>query len=137
MSSTRSGRAPIVTKYVPRDANRYRWHVLRYVRACTYPASLTELSEAIAPAVGTLPRLVKKTIQERDLPMLAECNAIAYDPKSQLVCLPEAEKSTADCVRRAIRAGVVSHLKPPWYGLDQTGIIDFSERESCTRRNCG
>ncbi len=137
MSSTRSGCAPIVTKHVPRDANRYRWHVLRYVRACTYPASVTELSEAIAPAVGTQPRLVKKTLQERDLPTLADCNAIEYDLESQLVCLPEAEKSAVDCVRRAIRAGAISHLKPPWYGLDQTDTIDFSERESCTRRNGG
>lgn len=137
MSSTRSGCAPIVTKYVPRDANRYRWYVLRYVRACTYPASVTELSEAIAPAVGTQPRFVKETIQERDLPTLADCNANEYDPESQLVCLPEAEESAVDCVRRAIRTGAISHLKPPWYGLDQTGTIDVSERESCTRRNCG
>lgn len=137
MSGTRSGCAPIVTKHVPRDANRYRWHVLRYVRACTYPASLTELSEAIAPAVGTQPRFVKKMIQVRDLPPLSDCNAIEYDPESQLVCLPETEESAVNCVRRAIRAGAISHLKPPWYGLDQTRTTYFSEREWYTRKNCG
>lgn len=113
MSSTDSGRARIVTQHVPPEANRYRWHVLRYVRTCTYPASLSELGESIGPQVGVPPTLVEETIEERDLPALADCGAIRYDPESRLACLPDDEGSFVDRTRRALNAGVISHLKPP------------------------
>lgn len=112
MSSTDSGCARIVTQRVPREANRYRWHVLRYVRSCTYPASLGELGESIGPQVGVKPAIVEETIEERDLPALADCGAIEYDPDSRLVCLPE-DCAFVDCSRRALDAGTISHLKPP------------------------
>lgn len=113
MSSTDSGRARIVTKHVPREANHYRWRVLRYLRTCTYPASTSELSESIGPRVGVQPELVEETIKERDLPALANCGAIKYDPDSRLACLPDDRSSFVDCIRRALNAGIISHLKPP------------------------
>lgn len=113
MSSTDSTCARIVTRRVPREANRYRWHVLRYLRGCTYPASISELSKALGPQVGTAPALVEETLRKRDLSALADCGAIEYDLESRLACLPDDSGSFADCVRRALNAGVVSHLKPP------------------------
>lgn len=130
MSSTDSTCARIVTRRVPREANRYRWHVLRYLRACTYPASVGELSEAIGPRVGASSALVEETIRERDLPALADCGAIEYDPESQLACLPGDSGSFADRVRRALNDGVVSHLKPPrldW--LPATDVDSLLERD--------
>lgn len=113
MSSIDSGCARIVTRRVPREANRYRWHVLRYLRGCTYPASISELGNAIGPRVGTPPALVEETLRKRDLPALADCSAIKYDPESRLACLPADPGSYVDRVRRALNAGVISHLKPP------------------------
>lgn len=113
MSRSDSQHAKMVTEGVPRETNRYRWHVLRYLRTCRYPASSTELSEHVGPRVGVRPALVEETIEERDLPALADCDAIKYDPKSRLACLHDERDSFADCTRRAIRASVVSHLKPP------------------------
>lgn len=113
MSRTDSGCARIVTQRVPYEANRYRWHVLRYLRTCTYPATPTELSEYVGPRVGTRPAVVEETIRERDLPALADCGAIEYDPQSQLACFQDDGGSFADQVRRALTAGTISHLKPP------------------------
>lgn len=112
MSRTNPKYAKIVTKHVPDEANRYRWYILRYLRICTYPAGLTELSEYIGSRVGTQPLMVRKTIRERDLPALAECGSIKYDPESKLACLQDEQGSFTDHVRRALAAGVISHLKP-------------------------
>jgi hypothetical protein len=112
MSRTDSECARIVTKYVPDEANRYRWHILRYLRMCTYPAGLTELSEHIGSQVGAQPLVVRKTIRERDLPALAECGSIKYDSESELACLQGEQGAFTDHVRRALAAGVISHLKP-------------------------
>lgn len=130
MSSTDSSRARIVTRPVPREANRYRWHVLRYLRACTYPASISELSESISLQVGTSPAFVEETIRERNLPALADCSAIEYDPESQLACLLDDSDSFVECVRRALNAGAISHLKPPrldW--LPATDVDSPGERD--------
>lgn len=113
MSSIDSGYARIVTQRVPHEANRYRWHVLRYLRTCTYPATITELSEYVGPRVGTEPAVVEGTIRERDLPALADCGAIEYDSQSQLACLQDERGSFGDRVREALAAGTISHLKPP------------------------
>lgn len=112
MSRADSGYGHIVTERVPSEANRYRWHLLRYLRRCRYPASVTELGEYIAPRVGAEPEEIEATIEERDLPTLADCGAIEYDPGSGLACLSERE-SFADCVRSAFAVGALSHLKPP------------------------
>lgn len=112
MSTLDSGSARIVTQRVPQEANRYRWYVLRYLRSCTYPASSSELGEYIGPRVGVQPAVVEETIRERDLPALANCDAIKYDHESQLACLPEDRDSFVDCSRRALKDGVISHLKP-------------------------
>lgn len=129
MSSIDSGCVRIVTRRVPREANCYRWHVLRYLRGCTYPASISELSKALGPQVGTAPALVEETLRKRDLPALADCGAIKYDPESRLVCLPADPDSFVGRVRRALNAGVISHLKPPrldW--LLATGVDSRPER---------
>lgn len=112
MARTNSEHARIITKYVPKEENRYRWYILRYLRRCTYPAGLSELSEYIGSRVGIQPLIVKKTIRERDLPALAQCNSIRYDHESELVCLQNEQEPFADHVRRALAAGVISHLKP-------------------------
>lgn len=113
MSRPDSQPARMVTEGVPHEANRYRWHVLRYLGTCTYPAPVAELSEHVGPRVGAQPAVVEETIEERDLPALADCDAIKYDPESRLTCLHDERDSFADCIRRAIRAGALSHLKPP------------------------
>lgn len=112
MSRADSGYGHIVTARVPSEANRYRWHLLRYLRGCRYPASVAELSEYVGPRVGVDAAVVEATIEERDLPALADCDAIEYDPDSELTCLPD-ERSFADCVRSAFAVGALSHLKPP------------------------
>ncbi len=112
MSRTNSKYAKIVTEHVPDEENRYRWHILRYLRMCSYPAGLTELSEYIGPQVGIQPLIVRKTIHERDLPALAKCGSIKYDPDSKLACLSDDQRAFTDHVRRALAAGVISHLKP-------------------------
>lgn len=113
MSRTDSGCARIVTQRVPYEANRYRWYLLRYLRTCTYPATIGELSEYVGPRVGTRPALVEETIRERDLPALADCDAIEYDPQSGLACLQDDRGAFADRLRQALAAGAISHLKPP------------------------
>lgn len=113
MSRADSGYGHIVTERVPSEANRYRWHLLRYLRSCRYPASVAELSEYVSPRVGAEPTAVEATIEERDLPALADCDAIEYDPGSGLACLPDDGRSFADCVRSAFAVGALSHLKPP------------------------
>lgn len=113
MSRVDSGYGHIVTERVPSDANRHRWHLLRYLRSCRYPASVVELSEYVAPRVGTDPAVIEATIERRDLPVLADCGAIEYDPDSRLACLPDDGRSFADCVRSAFAVGALSHLKPP------------------------
>lgn len=113
MSDSDSRPAGIVTRRVDREADRYRWYVLRYLESCTYPASVSELSEHVGPRVGVRPPVAEDRLRTRDLPALAGCGAIEYDPESCLACLGHADGSFSDCVRRAIRAGVVSHLKPP------------------------
>ncbi len=105
-------RARMITEYVPVEANRYRWHILRYLRMCTYPAGLSELSTHIGSRVGDRPEIIKQTIRERDLPALAECAAIKYDPESEVTCLRDDHGSFAHHVRRALAGGVISHLKP-------------------------
>lgn len=112
MSRTDPEYARIVTEHVPDEANRYRWHILRYLRMSTYPAGLTELSEYIGSQVGTRSVVVRKTIGQRDIPALAECGSIKYDPESRLVCLQDEQGAFTDHVRRALAAGVISHLKP-------------------------
>lgn len=124
MSSVNSDRARMISQHVPYDANRYRWYILRYLRACVYPVSTTELSEYVSSQVGTSYDIVKKTIEERDLPILAECNVIKHDSESQLVCLQD--DSFVDCSRRALRSGVISHLKPP--RLHYFSDLDTEER---------
>ncbi len=104
--------ARIVSEHVPNEANRYRWHILRYLSMCTYPAGLTEISEYVGSQVGTQSPAVRKTIRERDVPALERCGSIKYDPESRLVCLQNEEGSLADNVRPALAAGVISHLKP-------------------------
>lgn len=116
MSDSDSRPPGIVTRRVEREADRYRWYVLRYLQRCTYPASVSELSEHVGPRVGGPQAIVEERLLGRDLPALAECGAIEYDPESHLVCLGHEGDSFADRVRRAIRAGVVSHLKPPRFG---------------------
>lgn len=113
MSRADSGYGHIVTERVPSDANRRRWHLLRYLRRCHYPASVAELSEYVGPRVGADPAVIEASIEQRDLPALADCDVIGYDPDSRLACLPDDGRSFADCIRSAFAVGALSHLKPP------------------------
>lgn len=116
--STRS--SLLVATSVNRASNRRRWYVLRYLRECTYPATVTELSEYVAPRLGTTPAAVEDALREDDLPALAECDAIKYDPPSRLACLADEHEPFAEHARRAIAAGAISHLKPPNHKLTRT-----------------
>lgn len=117
-----STRSPLLTTpSVDHEANRRRWHVLRYLRACDYPATITELSEHVAPRLGETPENVAGELRDGDLPALADCGAVRYDPESQLACLERETESFAQCVRRAIAADAISHLKPPQHKLRCTG----------------
>lgn len=109
------------TKSVSGEANRYRWQILRYLRACDYPATITELSEHVGSSSPASPAALEGSIRNRDLPALAKCDAIEYDTRSALACL--GEDSFADCTRRAIRAGVITHLKPPRLDPSRIGIV--------------
>lgn len=111
MSRPDTTHARMITEEVPTEANQYRWHILRYLRLCSYPAGLSELGTYIGSRVGNRPERVRQTIRERDLPALAECDAINYDPVSEVVCLHDREPFT-NHVRRALAGGVISHLKP-------------------------
>jgi hypothetical protein len=111
MSKVSKGPLGIGTQSVDERANRRRWYVLRYLRTCEYPATVTELSEYVKPRLGSPSDGLEDVLRNRDLTALAECGAIEYDPESRLACLNE-EESFAERVRSAITEGVVTHLKP-------------------------
>lgn len=118
--SNRSTRSSLlVATSVDRASDRRRWYVLRYLRECTYPATVTELSEYVAPRLGTTPDVAADALRD-DLPALAECDAIKYDPRSRLACLADGREPFAEHARRAIAAGTISHLKPPNHKLTRT-----------------
>lgn len=123
-SSTRS--SLLVATSVDREANRRRWYVLRYLRECTYPATVTELSEYVAPRLGETTERLEDVLRD-DLRVLAACDAIDYDPESALACLGETPEAFAEHVRRAIVAGAISHLKPPRRKLTRMGPSDETE----------
>lgn len=108
-----SSSAELVSTTVPYGANSCRWYVLWYLHECDYPASITELSEYIGSRVERSPDQLKATLQKRDLPALATCDAITYDPHTQLACLKTDQDRFTTYVRQAIRAGTLTHLKPP------------------------
>lgn len=120
MSDTPTRSCLLVATSVSQEANRRRWYVLRYLRECTYPATVTELSEYVAPRLGETVEEIGDALRE-DLSTLAECDAIDYDPESELTCLGETPGTLAEHVRRAISAGAISHLKPPRRNLTSTG----------------
>lgn len=107
---------------VGRHANKRRWYVLRYLRTCTYPATIGELSEYVGPRVGVEPAGIEGALRDRDLPTLADCDAIEYDPQSDLASLDD-RASFADRVRRAIDADALTHLKPPRLGRHCRGVF--------------
>ena len=108
---------------VGRRENKRRWYALRYVRNCRYPASIQELSEHVGPRVGVSPGETAEHLLWGDLPALAGCRAIEFDPGSELVCLDESSEPFADRVRRAIALGVLTHLKPPQIKRNQQGVF--------------
>lgn len=116
---------PVATS-VNRKANRRRWYVLRYLRECTYPATVTELSEYVAPRLGETTDRIEDRLRD-DLRVLAACDAIDYDPESALACLGESPDAFAKHVRRAIVAGAISHQKPPRRKLTHMGSSDDTE----------
>lgn len=122
--STRS--SLLVATSVDREANRRRWYVLRYLRECAYPATVTELSEYIAPRLGETTERLEDALRD-DLRVLATCDAIDYDPESALACLGEEPDAFAEHVRRAIVADAISHLKPPRRKLTRMGPSDGAE----------
>lgn len=93
--------------------NKRRWYALRYLRSCTYPASIGEVSEYVGPRVGVASDVVEETLRNDDVPALDACDAIEYDPESDLVCLDEDRASFADRARRAIGANALTYQKPP------------------------
>lgn len=111
MSKVSKGPLGIGMQSVDERANRRRWYVLRYLRSCEYPATVTELSEYVKPRLGSPSDGLEDVLRDQDLTALAECGAIEYDPESRLACLNEGE-SFAERVRRAIAEDVVTHLKP-------------------------
>jgi hypothetical protein len=120
MSNTSSKPSLPVAASIDQEANRRRWYVLRYLRECTYPATVAELSEHVAPRLGETVERVGDVLRD-DLRVLAECGAIDYDPESALACLGETQEAFTEHVRRAIVAGAISHLKPPRRKLTRTG----------------
>ncbi|MFC7007413.1 DUF7344 domain-containing protein [Halalkalicoccus salilacus] len=120
MSNTLPRSSLLVTTSVSRASDKRRWYALRYLRECTYPATVTELSEHVAPRLGTTPEDVERALRDDDLPALAECDAIKYDPRSGLACLADEREPFAEHARRAITAGAISHLKPPNHKLTRT-----------------
>lgn len=105
------------------QANRRRWYALRYLRKCQYPADVREVTEHVGPRVGLGPEATEDALLSHDLPVLADCRAIEYDPDSKLVCLDEDRTPFADRVRRAIASGVLTHLKPPKIKRSQQGVF--------------
>lgn len=120
MSNTSQRSTLLVAPSVNRASDRRRWYALRYLRECTYPATVTELSEYVAPRLGTASEDVENALRDDDLPSLAECDAIKYDSRSELACLADERESFAEHARRAIVAGAISHLKPPNHKLTRT-----------------
>jgi hypothetical protein len=108
---------------VGKRENKRRWYALRYVRQCQYPATISELGEYIGPRIGASPGDAAEHFFQCDLPALAGCRAIEFDPESELVCLDEAREPFADRVRRAIAWGVITHLKPPRIKRNQQGVF--------------
>ncbi|ADJ14057.1 hypothetical protein [Halalkalicoccus jeotgali] len=121
MSRTESDYARMISRRVPREANRYRWQLLRYVADRPH-ASTETVAAYLAPRVGEEPAAVEEAIRTRDLPALADCDAIEYEPDSGRVRLSAA--SIADCARRALAAGVVSHHRPPRFERLPHGVVD-------------
>ncbi len=93
--------------------NKRRWYALRYLRACTYPATIDEVSDYVGPRVGVDPDVIEETLRNDDVPALDACDAIEYDPESDLLCLDEERASFADRARRAIGADALTYQKPP------------------------
>lgn len=123
MSDTSTRFSLRVATSVDREANRRRWYALRYLRECAYPATVTELSEYVAPRLGEPTERLEDVLRD-DLRVLAACDAIDYDPESALACLGETPEAFAEHVRRAIVAGAISHLKPPRRKLTRMGPSD-------------
>lgn len=121
MSNTSTRSTLLVATSVSRSSDRRRWYALRYLRECTYPATVTELSEHVAPRLGTTSESVERALRDEDLPALADCDAIKYDPRSRLACLADEQEPFSEHARRAIAAGTISHLKPPNHKLTRTG----------------
>ncbi|ADJ14013.1 DUF7344 domain-containing protein [Halalkalicoccus jeotgali] len=129
MSQSNTGCGRIVSGHVPKRANRRRWYVLRYLGACTYPASVGELGDHVAPRVGADSETVAEALRERDLSTLADCSAIEYDADSGLACLSDRYDSYGECARRALTAGVVSHHQPPrldWLPIEEPDLGDVA-----------
>ena len=108
---------------VGKRENKRRWYALRYTRTCRYPASVRELSEHVGPRIGASVAETAERLSQRDLPLLASCRTLEYDPGSELVCLDETREPFADRVRRAIALGVLTHLKPPRIKRNQQGVF--------------
>lgn len=102
-----------VPSVVGKRDNKRRWYALRYLRSCTYPASIGEVSEYVGPRVGVASDVVEETLRNDDVPALDACDAIEYDPESDLACLDEDRASFADRARRAIGANALTYQKPP------------------------
>ena len=114
--------ADVSRRAVGEQANRRRWYTLRYLRTCTYPADVRELSEHVGPRVGLALDATEDALLSHDLPLLADCRAIEYDPESKLACLDEELAPFADRVRNALTSGVLTHLKPPKINRNQQGV---------------
>lgn len=110
-----------VSTVVGKRDNKRRWYALRYLRACTYPATIGEVSDYVGPRVGTDPDVVEVTLRNEDVPALEACEAIEYDPESELLCLDEDRASFADRARRAIGANALTYQKPPRVGRAAQG----------------
>ncbi|MDL5363293.1 hypothetical protein [Halalkalicoccus sp. NIPERK01] len=102
--------------------NDRRWYALRYLRACTYPATVAEIAEYVGPRVGSGPEAAERALRRRDLPALSRCETIEFDPGSDLACLDDREPF-ADRVRRAIAADALTHLKPPRLKRNDRGVF--------------
>lgn len=108
VSST--GSAPSAVSY--RDSHR-RWYVLRYLSSRSYPIPVSELSDRVASHLDSSREEVEAALTERDLPALADCNAVKYDPYTDLVCLFDERGTFEKYVRRAANAGAILQLTPP------------------------
>ncbi|MEM4781722.1 MAG: hypothetical protein QXG03_09220 [Halalkalicoccus sp.] len=80
-------------------------------------------SPRASDSIGERLDVVRETLSEHDLPALAACGTIAYDPDSGLACLDDEREPFADRVRRAIGAGALTHRKPPQLKRHQQGVF--------------